>query len=577
LLTSRRRLAAVASVLSCLAAPSVASAAPTTSPELVPFTGTRTIGWTWGAPSGGYHSYPAIDVSMPMGTPIYAAGTGTIVASHSGCPVNGSATSTCGMENLGNAIRIAHPDGRHSRYGHLSSLVVGSGNVSAGQLIGYSGNSGKSEGPHLHYQETSGAAFAAAVDPGVWVACHGSARVEYGNLQHRVRQAIRNDGYGCSTGVPVGAFDVAGSPQAGMVSVRGWAFDPDAKTAQIAIHVYVGGTAGAAGAEGHNLGAANTHRPDVGAAYPGVGNHHGYDATFATGKTGNQPVCAYAINTGPGDNVLLGCKTIAIADPSPRGAHDVASSPEGGKVRVRGWAFDPNAPTSPIAIHIYVGGTAGQAAAEGHNIGAAAVRRPDVGKAYPGVGDYHGFDKTFATAKRGSQRVCAYAIDVGPGDNVFIGCKTVTIGEPTAAREQPPPGPPPLGSANVPPACSTLSLDARPEFRRQLAAAVAGLRRQGVRALATGRAELRSLPTCESGTVVARVRHIRRGRKPITLATVRRPVALPDLGAVTVTLDATRAGRARRHRSRLRVRVQIAIVDPAGARLRYSRTVTLRR
>lgn len=48
------------------------------SPELVPFVGTFRITATWGKPSDYYHGYPAIDVSMKVGTDVYAAGTGTI-------------------------------------------------------------------------------------------------------------------------------------------------------------------------------------------------------------------------------------------------------------------------------------------------------------------------------------------------------------------------------------------------------------------------------------------------------------------------------------------------------------------
>jgi len=198
-----------------------ATATPATSPELVPFAGTRTLTATWGAPSGGYHAYPAIDIGMPTGTPVYAAGAGTIVASHSGCPV-GNLESTCGINNLGNMIQIAHPDGRHSRYGHLSSLVVASGNVAAGQLIGYSGSSGKSTGPHLHYQETNGSSYTAAVDPGTWVACHGAARVDYVNLQTLVHQAVRNDGYGCAAG-PVGDGGLVRTPNGNVYRIVGGA------------------------------------------------------------------------------------------------------------------------------------------------------------------------------------------------------------------------------------------------------------------------------------------------------------------------------------------------------------------
>jgi hypothetical protein len=112
---------------------------------------------------------------------------------------------------------------------------------------------------------------------------------------------------------PVGSLDLAGSPSPGQVRVRGWAYDPDAPTQPLGIRVYVGGEAGATGAVEYELGAIATgHRADVAAKYPPAGPGHGYDASFPTLKSGPQPVCVYAINTGPGADHLLGCKTVGI-------------------------------------------------------------------------------------------------------------------------------------------------------------------------------------------------------------------------------------------------------------------------
>jgi hypothetical protein len=116
---------------------------------------------------------------------------------------------------------------------------------------------------------------------------------------------------------------------------------------------------------------------------------------------------------------------------NPKGTLDSAVSEKPGTVRVRGWDFDPNVPTQAIAYHVYIGGPAGSAGAEGHAFTANASR-PDVGAAYPGVGNNHGFDQTITTSKRGTQSVYVYAINAAgtPGDNVSIGSKTVTIGVP---------------------------------------------------------------------------------------------------------------------------------------------------
>ena len=60
--------------------------------------------------------------------------------------------------------------------------------------------------------------------------------------------------------------------------------------------MYIGGAAGAAGAEGHVV-TANLTRDDVNKAY-GISGKHGYDATIETNKTGTQTVYFYAINIG---------------------------------------------------------------------------------------------------------------------------------------------------------------------------------------------------------------------------------------------------------------------------------------
>jgi len=220
---------------------------------------------------------------------------------------------------------------------------------------------------------------------------------------------------------PYGAYDLAAS-QPGQVRVAGWSFDPNVPTDPIVMHVYVGGTAGAPGAIGYGFTASAPPRPDVAAAYPGVGSNHGLDATFETPKRGAQPVCVYAINVGLGANVFLGCKTVTIADPNPLGSFDLAAS-QPGQVRVAGWGFDPNSPTGTLTVRAVVGDT------EQHATTATGLR-PDVGAAFPGVGDHHGFDTTFETPKRGVQPACIYAINDGPGADVFLGCKTVTIADP---------------------------------------------------------------------------------------------------------------------------------------------------
>jgi murein DD-endopeptidase MepM/ murein hydrolase activator NlpD len=81
------------------------------------------------------------DFSVPYGTEVYATGDGKII--ESGWNPGG----------FGNFIVIDHGYGLQSTYGHLSQIKVSQGvTVKRGDMIGLSGNSGTSSGPHLHYQ-----------------------------------------------------------------------------------------------------------------------------------------------------------------------------------------------------------------------------------------------------------------------------------------------------------------------------------------------------------------------------------------------------------------------------------------
>jgi surface antigen len=124
---------------------------------------------------------------------------------------------------------------------------------------------------------------------------------------------------------PHGAFDSVSLSQPGQLQVRGWSADRNVVRRSIGIHIYVGGKAGS-GAQGFNLGRPSAHRPDVNRVYPGYGDYHGFDTLISTTRWGRQEVCAYAINVGPGSNVLLGCKTVTIKAPLPSNIADTCTA-----------------------------------------------------------------------------------------------------------------------------------------------------------------------------------------------------------------------------------------------------------
>jgi murein DD-endopeptidase MepM/ murein hydrolase activator NlpD len=86
--------------------------------------------------------HKGVDFAAPSGTPIYAAGAGRIAAAGR----NGG---------YGNYIRISHNGEYATAYAHLSRFAKGvkrGGRVRQGQVIGYVGTTGRSTGPHLHYE-----------------------------------------------------------------------------------------------------------------------------------------------------------------------------------------------------------------------------------------------------------------------------------------------------------------------------------------------------------------------------------------------------------------------------------------
>jgi murein DD-endopeptidase MepM/ murein hydrolase activator NlpD len=81
------------------------------------------------------------DFEVPYGTEVYATGNGTIIE------------SGWNSMGFGNFVVIDHGYGLRSTYGHLSQISVSRGvSVKRGDMIGLSGNTGTSSGPHLHYQ-----------------------------------------------------------------------------------------------------------------------------------------------------------------------------------------------------------------------------------------------------------------------------------------------------------------------------------------------------------------------------------------------------------------------------------------
>lgn len=98
----------------------------------------------------GTHGHNGIDLGCPVGTPIKAVASGTVIVATGAGGWNGG---------YGNYVVITHPNGTQTLYAHLSKVSVSSGTtVAQGEIIGYSGGrpgtfgAGKSTGAHLHFE-----------------------------------------------------------------------------------------------------------------------------------------------------------------------------------------------------------------------------------------------------------------------------------------------------------------------------------------------------------------------------------------------------------------------------------------
>ena len=144
-------------------------------------------GWLWPVPNnyrslsrGFTSSHQGLDIIV-SNQPVYASKDGTVAITFTGCKnYNALSTGTACKDmgctpnvsneytniqvghhcnyGYGNGIILRHSDGSYSCYAHLSSVnVTANQSVKQGQLIGYSGSSGNSSGPHLHFSIASSA------------------------------------------------------------------------------------------------------------------------------------------------------------------------------------------------------------------------------------------------------------------------------------------------------------------------------------------------------------------------------------------------------------------------------------
>ena len=137
--------------------PSLTTSAATTRAVAFPFAAPRTVaipsripvegvrltsdfGMRWHPVTGGRHAHKGVDLAGPIGTPVHATADAVV----------GKAEW---FSSYGLYVALEHGGDIETRYGHMSRLNVYAGqHVRKGDVIGYIGTTGRSTGPHLHYE-----------------------------------------------------------------------------------------------------------------------------------------------------------------------------------------------------------------------------------------------------------------------------------------------------------------------------------------------------------------------------------------------------------------------------------------
>jgi len=99
-----------------------------------------TFGRRWHPILKQWNPHEGLDFTAPTGTPVYATGDGIVTAAYKSA-------------SYGNVLFVNHGYGYQTRYAHLVKYIVDRGqSVKRGEIIGYVGNTGRSQAPHLHYE-----------------------------------------------------------------------------------------------------------------------------------------------------------------------------------------------------------------------------------------------------------------------------------------------------------------------------------------------------------------------------------------------------------------------------------------
>lgn len=133
-----------------------------------------------------------------------------------------------------------------------------------------------------------------------------------------------------------------------------------------------------------------------------------------------------ATSSNSGGDVILSDQPLpaenAVTEHQPKARLDAFKAVGGGQVLIDGWAFDPDAPSEPLMIDVYL---------DTVRVGefSATEERAGLGDLYAGSGDNHGFSINVGLDTAGLHQVCVVARDFGELSGISLGCVTVNAQE----------------------------------------------------------------------------------------------------------------------------------------------------
>jgi subtilisin family serine protease len=201
---------------------------------------------------------------------------------------------------------------------------------------------------------------------------------------------------------PIGFVDVANA-----TVVKGWTLDQDTPAAPVMVQVNV---------DGNSVGTAtaNLSRPDLMAKYGSA--NHGFSIDLPTLTAGFHTIDVYALDTTTNAPTLLGSRLINTNVPAT-GFFDAFDGST-----LKGWAIDPDSPTTSIQVQYAIDGGA-------PILATANVNRPDLTAVFGSAN--HGFSITLPQLTPGKHTVSMWAIDPDNSQRISLGSRVATVANPS--------------------------------------------------------------------------------------------------------------------------------------------------